>query len=162
MPDPQVVQELLEQSASIRQELTEIVGATVAIGRMLAWAQDRLRPELYQAWLWSEFGWRGSVADAFIDAACNFGNRGSAFHPAAALELAATLAARSICARELIKARALVQAYRAIVKGEGLHSGSQKPHSSKRPRSGRIRGRVFRSRPRRDESTPDIEPEELE
>jgi hypothetical protein len=152
--------ELYRHTAEIQRRLLSSADTAVAIGTSIAWAQDNLRPALFHAWLHSEFGWKPAIGESLVDAAVNFDTRSTVFRPAAALELAKVLV-RTVCAAELVKARRLVEAYRAILKGDASVSRWPSPRN---PRSQgkcrRIRGRVYRSRPRRDESN--IEPEEME
>lgn len=151
IPDAAIAAELHDQAKVIKAQLAEILKATVDIGRRLASGAETLgtvRPELVDAWLFSEFGWKARIADSFIDAALNYETRSSAFNPHAALELARVFAARSICANELVKSKRLVQALRQVIKGDVVFK--RWPHGDARPRPSRARYRVFRRAIRKD------------
>lgn len=147
--------ELRAQAATVKQSLETATRAAVDIGTSISCAMDRF-PTVFDAWLYSEFGWNESIALSFLDCAVDFKGPSDRARVVAALRMASELAARCIAARELTKARKMIDAYQMILRAMG--AGCPLPRT-KRPRaslkSSRIRGRVFRASLRRDEPLPD-------
>jgi hypothetical protein len=152
--DDQAREELHRKTELIRQQLNCVVNSCVIVGQTLADAQEGIRPELFCAWLFSELGWKPHVADALVDVATNYETHAAAFRPAAAIEMAMSMAVHSVCAAELVKARRLIDAYRAVVKQDGtlIHESRSGIRAAGRSR---IRGRISRRTVRRESARPD-------
>lgn len=135
--------ELLQRTETIRQLLNEVKRTVVSVGESIGIAQATLRPELFEAWLFSEFRWKPAIADAFIDCAVDLDAGSGVCNPAVALQLCA----HSLAARELTKTNMLLEAYRGIVKGDATipRPRAGRPRVSIKSPSPRIRGRVYRT-----------------
>jgi hypothetical protein len=142
--DDQARAELHQKTEVIRQQLGNVVRSCVAVGQTLADAQVGIRPELFEAWLFSELGWKVRIADALVDVATNYEHYGEACRPAAAIDMAASMAVHSVCAAELVKARRLIEAYRAIVNQDAtlIHESRSAVRAAGRSRI--KRSRVYR------------------
>ncbi len=145
IPDQATAAELLQQAATVNERFTELTGLLVSIGQAICVGRRITHDRLFQAWIYSEFGWSPNVADAFLDAVLNYEVKPEASNAISGIYFAEALIANGVCIRELKKAYDLVKAYRTVMRGDA--SFARLPRSaSRRPRRRLLRARITRRR----------------
>jgi hypothetical protein len=72
--DPKAAEQAQTSAREIKSILEQSALAVVNIGKLMATVKEGLTPKSFIAWLESEFGWGGSVASNYMQAARVFGD----------------------------------------------------------------------------------------